>query len=84
MLLIASLLSGCVKTITETKIEYVHPEIPDEILSPCDSIPSGSIPTNGELLMSYISLQTSYMICSAKVHSISSILKSYSSIYDSE
>lgn len=77
-------LSGCVKTITETKIEYIHPEIPDEILSPCDSIPSESIQVNGELLISYISLQTSYMICSAKVRSISSILKSYNSIYDFE
>ena len=62
---------GCVKTVTETKIEYIKPEIPSSIISPCDPIPSNtSISTNGDLLMAYISLQSSYVICSSKVASL--------------
>lgn len=76
------LISGCVKTVTETKIQYVSPEIPKSLLEPCDLISQDSIKTNGDLLMSYISLQTSYAICSAKVNSISSILNSYNAVYN--
>lgn len=76
------LISGCVKTVTETKIQYVHPEIPKSLLEPCSPIQVDSIKTNGELLMSYISLQTAYSICSTKVISISNILRSYNSIYN--
>lgn len=76
------LISGCVKTVTETKIQYVSPEIPQSLLEPCDLISQDSIKTNGDLLMSYISLQTSYAICSAKVNSISSILNSYNAVYN--
>lgn len=76
------LVSGCVKTVTETKIQYVSPEIPQSLLDPCDQISQDSIKTNGDLLMSYISLQTSYAICSAKVNSISSILNSYNAVYN--
>ena len=82
LLLICVIFTGCVKTVTETKIEYVKPEIPDSIISQCDPInTNASISTNGDLLMAYISLQSSYVICSSKVTSIANILHSYDSIY---
>ena len=82
LLLIATLISGCVKTVTETKVQYIRPEFPQSLLDPCDPVPTDSIKTNGDLLMSYISLQTAYAICSAKVSSISNILSSYDSVYN--
>lgn len=82
LLLICVIFTGCVKTVTETKIEYVKPEIPESIISQCDPINTNtSIVTNGDLLMAYISLQSSYIICSSKVTSIANILRSYDSIY---
>lgn len=82
LLLICVIFTGCVKTVTETKIEYVKPEIPESIISQCDPInTNASISTNGDLLMAYISLQSSYVICSSKVTSIVNILRSYDSIY---
>lgn len=82
LLFICFLCTSCYKTITETKIEYIQPEIPETIISPCDPIPANtSISTNGDLLMAYISLQSSYVICSSKVTSIANILQSYNSIY---
>ena len=85
LLLICVIFTGCVKTVTETKIEYVKPEIPDSITSQCDPINTNvSISTNGDLLMAYISLQSSYVICSSKVTSIANILRSYDSIYTNE
>ena len=82
LLLICVIFTGCVKTVTETKIEYVKPEIPESIISQCDPInTNASISTNGDLLMAYISLQSSYVICSSKVTSIANILNSYDSIY---
>ncbi len=84
LLFICLLCTGCYKTITETKIEYIHPEIPEVVISPCDPIPTNtSISTNGDLLMAYISLQSSYIICASKVTSIANILQSYNSIYNS-
>ena len=85
LLLICVIFTGCVKTVTETKIEYVKPEIPESIISQCDPINTNvSISTNGDLLMAYISLQSSYVICSSKVTSIANILRSYDSIYTNE
>ena len=85
LLLICVIFTGCVKTVTETKIEYVKPEIPESIISQCDPINTNvSISTNGDLLMAYISLQSSYVICSSKVISIANILRSYDSIYTNE
>lgn len=82
LLLICVIFTGCVKTVTETKIEYVKPEIPESIISQCDPInTNASISTNGDLLMAYISLQSSYVICSSKVTSIANILRSYDSVY---
>ena len=82
LLLICVIFTGCVKTVTETKIEYVKPEIPESIISQCDPINTNvSISTNGDLLMAYISLQSSYVICASKVTSIANILRSYDSIY---
>ena len=82
LLLICVIFTGCVKTVTETKIEYVKPEIPESIISQCDPINTNvSISTNGDLLMAYISLQSSYVICASKVTSIANILNSYDSIY---
>lgn len=76
---------ACAKTVIETKIQYVQPEIPQAVIAPCDPIPANtSITTNGELLMSYISLQTAYLTCSSKVLSISMILKSYADIYETD
>ena len=76
---------ACAKTVVETKIQYVRPEIPQAVIAPCDPIPENtSITTNGELLMSYISLQTAYLTCSSKVLSISMILKSYADIYETD
>lgn len=72
------------KTVTETKIEYVKPEIPENILSNCDDMPVGNLKTNGELLMSYITLQSMYATCAAKVNSIRMILLSNESIYKSD
>lgn len=74
---------ACAKTVVETQIQYVQPEIPAVLLSPCDEV-NYSITTNGELLMSYISLQTAYLSCSSKVSSISMILKSYANIYETD
>lgn len=82
LLFICFLCTGCYKTITETKVEYIQPEIPETIIAPCDPIPTNtSITTNGDLLIAYISLQSSYVICSSKVTSIANILQSYNSIY---
>lgn len=82
LLFICIIFTGCVKTVTETKIEYIRPEIPDTVISPCDPIPvNTSISTNGDLLMAYISLQSSYVICYSKVTSIANILQSYDQIY---
>lgn len=77
-------LYGCARTITETKVEYIQPEIPESIISPCDTVQESSFTTNGELLMSYISLQSSYIICASKVSSIRSMLNSYNAIYSSD
>ena len=74
---------ACAKTVVETKIQYIQPDIPAALLSPCDEV-DYSITTNGELLMSYISLQTAYLTCSSKVLSISMILKSYADIYETD
>lgn len=85
LLLFAVSFTGCVKTVTETKVEYIRPEIPESIISPCEPIPSNvSISTNGDLLMAYISLQSSYVICSSKVSSIANILQSYDAIYTTQ
>ena len=84
LLLIVTLLSGCAKTVTETKVQYIRPEFPQSLLDPCDPAPVNSISTNGDLLMSYISLQTAYLTCSSKVLSISMILKSYADIYETD
>lgn len=78
------MMTGCAKTITETKVEYIRPEIPDSVLSECESIPSSDIKTNGDLLLAYISLQSSYAVCASKVSSIKMILQSYESVYSSE
>lgn len=75
---------GCAKTITETKVEYVKPEIPESLLSECDPLPSDSIKTNGDLLLAYISLQSSYALCSSKISSIKMVLESYDNIYSGE
>ena len=82
LLFICFLCTSCYKTITETKIEYILPEIPEALISQCDTIPvNTSITTNGDLLMAYISLQSSYIICASKITSIANILQSYNSIY---
>lgn len=72
--------NGCAKTQSELKIEYVHPEIPSSMLEPCEDVQM-SFETNGELLMSYISLQTAYLECSSKVRAISGILNMYKNLY---
>lgn len=59
----------------------MKPEIPESIISPCDPMPNANIQTNGDLLMSYISLQSLYMACSSKVTSIRMILDSYDNLY---
>lgn len=73
-------ISGCAKTQSELRVMYVHPEIPAAILEPCKEVKS-SFETNGELLMSYISLQAEYLECSSKVKSISGILNMYKDLY---
>ena len=82
--LIQVLLTACVttKTVVETKIEYISPDIPKALLDPCDIAPETSFSTNGELLMSYITLQSLYTICSSKVSSISLILETYNNTYN--
>ena len=84
LLLISFVITGCYKTVTETKVEYIRPEVPQAVISPCDPVPVNSFKTNGELLMAYISLQSSYVICASKVTSIANILESYNVIYTSE
>ena len=82
LLLTCIIFTGCVKTVTETKVEYIKPEIPATVIAPCEPMPTNtSISTNGDLLMAYISLQSSYVICSSKVTSIANILQSYDVIY---
>lgn len=75
---------GCVKTVTETHVKYVKPEIPESVISPCDPAPTSQISTNGDLLMSYITLQSAYAICASKVSSIRMIIQSYDDIYIEE
>lgn len=73
---------GCAtKAVYKTEIKYVKPEIPGTMLAPCDQVPNDSIKTNGDLLMSYITLQSAYIICASKVSSIQMILNSYNNIY---
>lgn len=76
-------ITGCVKTVTETKVEYIRPEIPESIISPCELVKTEQIHTNGDLLMAYVSLQSAYVICASKVTSIANILQSYNTIYTS-
>lgn len=84
LLLISFAITGCYKTVTETKVEYIRPEVPASIIASCDPVPVNPFKTNGELLMAYISLQSSYVICASKVTSIANILESYNVIYTSE
>lgn len=72
--------TGCAKTIYDTKVEYITPDIPTSMLEPCRTVEM-SFNTNSELLNSFISLQSAYLECSAKVSSISLILQSYKDIY---
>lgn len=81
IIFILIVLSGCTETVYKTEIKYVRPEIPDAMISPCDPISIDGIHTNGDLLMSYISLQSAYLICSSKINSIRLILESYDGIY---
>lgn len=74
-------LTSCARTVTQTEIKYILPDIPESMLEPCETIQPIAFTTNGELLMAYVSLQASYAICSSKVSSISMILKSYNSTY---
>jgi hypothetical protein len=74
-------MTSCVKTVYKTEVSYIKPEIPDSVLESCSPMPSDSIKTNGDLLMSYITLQSLYSICSSKVSSIRMILQSYDNIY---
>lgn len=83
LLLILLVLSGCAETVYKTEVKYVRPEIPASMISPCEAIPFDGIQTNGDLLMSYISLNSAYSICSAKINSIRQILQSYDDIYGS-
>ena len=83
MLVLTVLLLGCKTIETKTEISYIIPDIPKELIAPCDEI-NYSIMTNGELLMSYISLQTAYLTCASKVSSISMILNSYANIYETD
>lgn len=83
LLLLTIAINGCAKTQSELRIEYVHPEIPSSILEPCKEVQM-SFETNGELLMSYISLQTAYLECASKVKSISGILNMYKDLYFNE
>lgn len=76
------MMTSCAKTITQTEVKYIKPDVPDSIISPCDDMPLVSFKTNGELLMAYIELQTAYTICASKVSSISMILKSYNEVYN--
>lgn len=78
-------LQGCVKTVTETKVEYIMPNIPSSVTSPCDPIKQDiPISTNGDLIMAYISLQSAYVVCASKVSAIANILQSYNAIYTEE
>lgn len=75
------LLTGCVTTKTITEYKYIKPDIPQHLLEACPDVPV-SISTNGELLNTFITLQTEYLVCSSKIASISEILKSYESAYE--
>jgi hypothetical protein len=83
-ILLSFIFVGCKTVETRTEVSYIKPEIPDSIISPCDPIQTSTIQTNGDLLMSYISLQSSYVICASKVTSIANILESYDSIYTNQ
>jgi len=84
LLIICFTMTGCVKTVTETHVKYVKPEIPEAVISPCDPMPTSQISTNGDLLMSYITLQSAYAVCASKVSSIRMIIQSYDDIYIEE
>lgn len=77
------LIQACATTEYETKIEYVHPSIPSALLEPCKDV-KASFNTNGELLNSYVELQSAYRECSIKVSSISNILQSYEITFSNE
>lgn len=82
LILILTTACATTKTVVETKIEYISPEIPETLLEPCERIPSIQAQTNGELLMAYITLQTMYTICSSKITSISLILENYKGAFE--
>lgn len=77
------LLTGCVTTKTIVEYKYVKPDIPQHLLESCENVPV-SITTNGELVTAYITLQTDYLVCSSKVTSIATILKSYNDNYSNQ
>lgn len=74
------MVTSCAKTITNTEIKYILPDIPETMLDPCKEVEI-DIQTNGDLLISLINLQAAYLECSSKVSSVSTILNSYKNIY---
>lgn len=84
LILLVMPLMGCVETVYKTDVKYIKPEIPENILNNCDPIPVTNIQTNGDLLMSYVTLQSSYAICASKVTSIRMILNTYDDIYTND
>lgn len=69
------LASGCGHT--RTIYEYKAPEIPPNLLV-CEPLDEPTIITNGNLLMSYISLRSQYQVCASKVKAISEIISTIS------
>lgn len=74
---------GCATTKTVIEYKYIHPDIPNHLLDPCENVPV-SITTNGELINAYITLQTDYLVCSSKVISIANILKAYNENFNTQ
>lgn len=69
------IISGCAHA-PQVIYRDLTPEVPDNLLS-CEPITTPKITTNGDLLMSYITLRSQYNVCSAKVQAIADIISAY-------
>lgn len=83
LFILSFILIGCTETVYKTEVKYATVDVPPALLEPCDKLQPLTAQTNGELLMSYLTLQTAYLTCSSKVSSISLIIDSYNKLYTS-
>lgn len=72
---------ACTETVYKTEVKYATVEVSPALLEECDKVQPLEAKTNGELLLAYLSLQTSYLACSSKHQSVVTIIRSYNDLY---